>query len=192
MKRFIYLQKIGQIDQSILILLRKNLKWTLKQFNVAVDILNDEIPLTKAEYNALERKYDADLVMQKLYKFSDKIKFFRILGVMDYDIFARQYNFLFGSAKNPDKKRFRLSPFAIISVTRLREEFWGKLENNALFELRILKEAIHELGHTFGLFHCDNYCIMRFSEWIGNTDDKPPKFCENCLNKLRSFFKNLN
>jgi len=80
---------------------------------------------------------------------------------------------------------------ALISITRLREDFYRRPDNPALVELRILKEAIHELGHTFGLKHCDNQCIMRFSNHLGETDDKPPNFCKTCSNQLKETFKNI-
>ncbi|MFX1597125.1 MAG: hypothetical protein ACFFBK_13800, partial [Promethearchaeota archaeon] len=73
--------------------------------------------------------------------------------------------------------------------TRLREKFYRRPDNSTLFELRILKEAVHELGHTFTLQHCKNFCIMRFSNSLADTDQKPPEYCASCLNKLKNFLK---
>jgi archaemetzincin len=51
----------------------------------------------------------------------------------------------------------------IISLVRLRQEFYGLLKNENLFLERALKEAVHELGHTYRLGHCgDTRCIMHF------------------------------
>jgi archaemetzincin len=72
----------------------------------------------------------------------------------------------------------------------LNEEFYGLKEDRALFELRVLKEALHELGHTFGLLHCENNCVMIFSNSIEDTDNKPPQFCPRCSNYLERFFQN--
>ncbi|MFX0029856.1 MAG: archemetzincin, partial [Candidatus Hermodarchaeota archaeon] len=79
--------------------------------------------------------------------------------------------------------------FALISLTRLKEEFYRRKEDLALYDLRILKEAIHELGHTFGLGHCSHLCVMQFSNHLRNTDIKPPNYCETCLDHLMTFFE---
>ncbi|MGV9200035.1 MAG: archemetzincin, partial [Promethearchaeia archaeon] len=76
----------------------------------------------------------------------------------------------------------------LISLARLRPEFYGSQSNKEIFRERTLKEAIHELGHTFGLEHCHNRCIMSFSNNLQQTDDKPPKFCKDCKEKLNSYF----
>ena len=111
------------------------------------------------------------------------------MNVMNEDIYSGFLNFVFGIANMPKNHNFGL---ALISVTRLSEKFYRRPENLALLELRILKEAIHELGHTFGLEHCNDSCVMQFSNCLSDTDNKPPKFCSSCLRKLNFFFENLN
>jgi archaemetzincin len=50
---------------------------------------------------------------------------------------------------------------------------------------RTIKEAVHELGHTFGLEHCENArCVMHFSNSLADTDWKQAKFCSQCRPKL--------
>ncbi|NHJ23216.1 MAG: hypothetical protein EAX89_01480 [Candidatus Lokiarchaeota archaeon] len=190
MKISINLQQIGELDRTILRTLKKNLKWALKSFNINLEILEEVIPLTTAEYNPFKRQYDANLIMQNLFKSYKEKGLFRILGILDNDIYVNRYNFIFGSARHPDKIYSPYSPVALISIFRLREEFWGFQADQALFELRILKEALHELGHTFGLIHCENDCIMIFSNSIDDTDNKPPKFCESCKSSIEIFLKN--
>jgi archaemetzincin len=73
-------------------------------------------------------------------------------------------NFAFGLAT--DRK-------ALISLERLRPEFYWMPEDDDLFECRALKEAMHELGHVLGLNHCpDRNCVMYFSNSIPDTDVK--------------------
>ncbi len=189
MKRNIYLQEIGELDKSVLIKLKKNLEWSFKEFIDSVRILPKPIPLTDSEYNSSKRQYNALLIINKLTKHTRKKKLFRILGVMDKDIYSKYLNFVFGVAFNPKKSQLEFSGVALISITRLREEFYRRPENKSLTELRTLKEAIHELGHTLGLDHCENSCIMRFSNCLADTDAKPPNFCTSCLKALNEFLK---
>lgn len=187
MKKIIFLQQIGDLDRSYLRNLRKSLKWFFKKYNLSVEILDEQIPLSKAEYSIVKKKFNADLIMIKFFKFNQNKNYFRTLGIMDEDIYVSTYNFIFGTARNPLKNYSPLSPIALISITRLREEFWDKPKDQALFELRMFKEAIHELGHTFGLLHCEKECVMIFSNWIGDTDKKPPYYCKECSEKILNF-----
>jgi archaemetzincin len=67
----------------------------------------------------------------------------------------------------------------------LRDEFYGLPPNPAALKSRLVKEAVHELGHTFGLVHCPNACcVMYFSNSLGDTDRKGPGFCSACKARL--------
>jgi archaemetzincin len=97
-----------------------------------------------------------------------------ILGVTGVDLFVSGLNFVFGLA-DPRSRN------AVISLARLYPEFYGQPRNPQLFKERALKEAIHELGHLWGLDHCsDPACIMFFSNSLADTDRKGPGFCANC------------
>ena len=54
-----------------------------------------------------------------------------------------------------------------------------------VFKDRIVKEAIHELGHAFGLIHCNNKrCVMHFSNSLHDTDFKNKRFALDCKHNL--------
>jgi archaemetzincin len=101
-----------------------------------------------------------------------------ILGVTGVDLFVSGLNFVFGLA---DPR----SRCAVISLARLYPEFYGQPRDPGRFKERALKEAIHELGHLWGLDHCsDPACIMFFSNTLTDTDRKGPGFCTSCRGSL--------
>ena len=191
MKTTIELLKIGEVNESVLVKLKKNLERSFKGIYLSINIIQEPLSLEKAEYNQKRRQYDASKVLTKILYFAQNKQFFRILGVIDKDLYTKPLNFVFGLAINPKTRIPEFPVAALISFTRLRENFYRRAENNTLFDLRVLKEAVHELGHTFSLEHCNRFCIMRFSNSLADTDKKPPEFCESCQNKLLNFFSNL-
>jgi len=188
MKKIVYLQGIGDVEQRILIKLKKDLEWVLRDFITSIEISQNSIPLYDSEYDRIRRQYDAGKILSRLNKIFKKSNLISILGIIDEDVYSRFLNFVFGIA---EKKYMNIPGACLISVTRLREEFYRRPENKALFELRVLKEALHELGHTFELNHCENECVMRFSNCLADTDRKPPYLCNSCLALMENFFKKI-
>ena len=102
----------------------------------------------------------------------------KIMGIADIDLYAPGLSFVFGEADTT-------SDTAIISLYRLRQEYYGLPPDKTLLMERALKETVHELGHVFGLIHCDNsQCVMHFSNSLADTDWKQAKFCSQCRPKL--------
>ena len=98
----------------------------------------------------------------------------RLLGVTALDLCVPVFSYVFGEAQMS-------GPCALVSTFRLREEFYGLPPNPALLEERLLKEAIHELGHTLGLKHCDDWrCVMSASHTVERLDLKGLEYCAAC------------
>jgi len=74
----------------------------------------------------------------------------------------------------------------VISSLKLKEQFYNRLTNFKIFEQRVIKEVIHEIGHIIlGPDHClKNSCVMRFSHDVKKIDEKSFDFCNNCKTKL--------
>ena len=63
---------------------------------------------------------------------------------------------------------------------------YGLPENEPLLRARLDTEAVHELGHTFGLLHCpEPTCVMHASTYVEGIDQKESRFCTACLPLVR-------
>lgn len=102
----------------------------------------------------------------------------RVLGVTGEDLYVPVLTFVFGEAQ-------LRGPAALVSLHRLSDEFYGLPPNEAQLDARLLKEAIHELGHTFGLRHCDDWsCAMASTHTVELLDLKRAGFCAPCRDHL--------
>lgn len=98
----------------------------------------------------------------------------KVLGVTGLDLFVPVLTFVFGEAQLGGTA-------ALVSTFRLDETFYGLPPNPKLLQERLLKEAIHELGHTFGLIHCRNFaCVMHSSTSVEEIDLKGVELCREC------------
>lgn len=187
MKFVVYLQKIGNINKTILKNLKKDLKEHFRKYVNSVIILPEKMELKESYYVPSERQYNGYTIFKNLKDNNKKAKHSSTLGILDVDIFKKKLNFIFGVATNPEHPLKDYPGSAIVSVARLRETFYSRDERNDLIRNRVLKEAVHEIGHTFGLKHCENKCVMQFSETISYVDNKPLQFCNDCTEILENF-----
>jgi archaemetzincin len=141
--------------------------------------LGDAIPLSVAWYDDERRQYRGTEILRALREVPRQEED-RVLGLADVDCFASGLNFVFGQAAPH-------LAVAFVALSRLRQSFYGLSEDQELFRQRVLKETVHELGHTWGLSHCPNTeCVMHFSNTLGETDAKSATFCERCEQQLRT------
>jgi archaemetzincin len=135
------------------------------------------IPLPAAGYDARRRQYCGDAFIAVLHALVVPAAA-RMLGLTDIDCYVPGLNFIFGQADPQGRVAF-------ITLPRLRQSFYGRPEDQPLFRRRALTEAIHELGHTWGLIHCPNpTCVMHFSNTLHDTDIKGSAFCKRCQTRL--------
>lgn len=136
------------------------------------------LPIPAAAYDQRRRQYKGDDILTMLTRLEvPQAK--RVLGIIDADCYTPGLNFIFGQARMHGRDAF-------IALPRLRQSFYGLPEDELLFQERVLKEAVHELGHTYGLGHCsDPKCVMHFSNSLLDTDIKKADFCAQCQGKLK-------
>jgi archaemetzincin len=173
--RRIRIVQIGDVERKVL----KHLLLKLKErFRCNVD-LGLTLPHPQYSYNPTRSQYHST---QILHEMSRRIKIGtgeKIIGIVDLDLYVPGLNFVFGEA-------ILGGGYCVISLTRLRQSYYGYIEEEKRFFDRVGKEAVHEVGHTYGLGHCkDPNCVMRFSNSLFDTDRKTDDFCKRCRGKLK-------
>lgn len=117
-------------------------------------------------------QYYSTAILQKMEKACDPDA--RVLGVTACDLYVPVLTFVFGEAQLDGN-------CAVVSLARLKDEFYGMPPREDLLRERLIKEAAHELGHTFGLRHCADWrCVMASSHAVERLDVKGAQFCRSC------------
>ncbi len=154
-----------------------------KHFHIPATVLALSLDLERAYDRYRNQYHSTDFLSQLLdLRPDDGV---RILGVTDLDLFIPILTYVFGEAQLDGHA-------AVISCHRLRNELYGLPADNKLLQSRLLKEAIHELGHTFGLVHCQNpTCVMRVSTYVEEIDFKGVDFCPDCQTQVQEAVENV-
>jgi len=165
----VHLLPLGEVEPTILQAVAQGLETTL---GVRCCALGTE-PLPFFAYHDERGQYCATDILRWLLR-SRASGDAKLLAVIQYDLFNPLFTFVFGESQLGGR-------LAVFSTFRLREEHRGLQPDPGRLQARAAKEAIHEVGHTFGHKHCrDPECVMRFSESVGHIDLKRADFCRSC------------
>ena len=171
----VHLLPVGTIDQSLLENLRADLPKSLR-----VECEIHPLRLDPAScYHAERQQFNSSELLQRMRQLV-RAKDWRLLAITDVDLYIPILKYVFGEAQMG-------GPCAIVSIFRLRQEFYGLPEDQRLLQERLLKESVHELGHTLDLRHCDDYrCAMASSHAVEWIDLREGSWCEACRAKTEA------
>lgn len=173
----VHIQPIGHVNTRLIG--RVSLKIG-EQLHSQVEMLPG-MTIPGESFNPQRRQYSSPALLETLAAKADGSTggAGKIIGVIDEDLFSPIFTFVFGEAQKDQAA-------AIVSMKRLRQEFYGLPRDWRLLELRIFKEMVHEIGHLFGLTHCGNEnCVMFRSTNVRSLDKKGSGFCGECGGRLR-------
>ncbi len=169
---------VGIVDSSVLLDLRAAI---LKSLDIACEILAFRLDPAPS-YHPERQQYHSSEILRRMQGFV-RPGDWRLLAVTDVDLYIPILKYVFGEAQLG-------GPCAVVSTYRLRQEFYGLNRDDELSRQRLLKECVHELGHTLELRHCQEYrCAMSSAhavEWIDLREDS---FCESCRSQVEAKMK---
>lgn len=165
----LYIIELGHIDEDIRDAVSGDLR---NEYGFEIRRLAG-LPEPAFAFDAQRKQYSSVLVLRSLLGLRPEGES-RLLGIADVDLFIPMLSFVLGQAQLG-------GPTALISLARLRQEFYGLPPDPPLLRARAIKEAVHEIGHTFGLTHCtDNACPMSLSNHVRQVDTKGATLCSRC------------
>ena len=171
----VHLLPVGKIEPSLLEDLRRDIPRCL---GVSAEILPLELDPAPA-YHVERQQYHSSELLQHMQTMTGPQRW-RLIGITGVDLYIPILKYVFGEAQMG-------GPCAIVSFHRLRQEFYGLDRDDALLSQRLLKESIHELGHTFHLRHCQDYrCAMASAHAVEWIDLRESTFCESCRLQVAS------
>ncbi|MEJ2615533.1 MAG: archaemetzincin family Zn-dependent metalloprotease [Ignavibacteriaceae bacterium] len=149
------------------------------RFNCQVNLIELEINIESA-FSIERKQFFSTQLLANAINLSGNING-KILLLTEFDLFVPALTFVFGEAQLNGKH-------SIVSLCRLHEEFYSGTSNYKILLERALKEILHELGHNYGLKHCQNWdCVMHASLSIEEVDIKGDKYCKTCAASVEGY-----
>lgn len=165
----IQIVSLGNVDQEMMQMIKRHVE---QMFGPEVE-MHTPLPIPDYTYDEKRAQYSSTVILKSLANNSDSSTK-KILAITEVDLFIPMLTFVYGQAQLAGK-------VAVVSLARLKPEFYGLPPDKDLTVIRIRKEVSHELGHTFGLIHCaDKRCLMSLSTEIMQVDLKSEDFCRSC------------
>lgn len=133
----------------------------------------------QSAYDKKRCQYDAAVILESIERMRFD-EYQKVIGVLQLDLFVPVFTHVFGEAQQGGK-------FALVSLFRLKGATGVDLNLNSIILERVAKVALHEIGHLFDLFHCeDKHCLMHFTGILEELDRTPLYFCRYCSAFLKA------
>jgi archaemetzincin len=176
----IQIVSLGEFNQGLMQMISRHVK---EMFGTGIEILA-QLPEPDYAFDNKRHQYNSTLILRNLAPITSYSE--KFLALTEVDLFIPMMTFVYGQAQLSGK-------VAIVSLARLKQEFYNLPPDKDLTVRRLRKEVSHELGHTFGLVHCtDRTCIMSLSTEIMQVDMKSESFCGNCWIILEENLKKIS
>ena len=170
----LYVVQLGSVEDDLLRAIEDSLRRALGIAPVRLP----QRPEPRGAFDPARRQFGSIPIMHDLVAScpGDAAK---LLGVTGVDLFIPMLSFVYGQAQLQGR-------IAVLSVARLRQEFYGLPADPEITAGRARKETLHEIGHTFGLTHClDGACPMALSTTLQQLDRKTTNYCPSCMIMLQ-------
>jgi archaemetzincin len=168
-KRIIGVVPVGEVPELAPKVIAAHITGYLK---LSAEVLNPlEHPAYAFDENRLQ--YNAGAIIN-FFESAAFDEYDKVIGVLNVDLFVPIFTHVFGEAKQSGK-------YALVSLFRLAGDKESDQSTSSLLLERAAKVALHELGHLFNLFHCEDHkCLMHFSGNLEDLDRTPFYFCRYC------------
>jgi len=163
----VIISPIGEIDLEVCKFIENKIQTIFNIKAMTIPLLPD----IAFAYDTTRKQYHSTPILKKLEENAPG-NCMKIVGITEVDLFIPILTYVYGEAQLGGKA-------CIISTHRLH----GSPENESYTKVheRVIKEAIHELGHTFSLRHCENNtCTMHYCRSLEDVDMKSDQLCRYC------------
>ncbi|MDP3283273.1 MAG: archaemetzincin [Desulfobacterales bacterium] len=134
-------------------------------------------------FDSIRNQYHSTPILDKLESCAPSFAL-KVLAITDVDLFIPVLTHVYGEAQLGGRT-------CIVSTHRLKGPFLPVSINGSHIQ-RIVKEAVHELGHTFSLRHCrEHSCIMHYCRTELDVDRKSDQLCRYCKILLEDEIKKI-
>lgn len=158
---------------------------TDKVMGIPVDV-GRGVSMPSVSYDFNSEKVSGNMAMNALEGYDEgrrvfKVTYERMFAILNKPLMGPEP--VFGNINRSQKR-------LIMSLTPLREQYYGRKPNKQLFKQRAFKMAVHELGESYGLKECDHKrCIMGPVKSIEDLDEMILELCPKCKREFKKLRK---